>query len=450
MPTINLAEPGKGAAVGDTATLHGLAARQADRTPERTAVVWRNERLSFAELHRRADRLGHALRARGVGRETLVALYFERSTPAVVALLAILKTGGAYLPLDAGLPPERARTVCAAAGVARVLAGPAQCAALDGSGLPVDDLAALEQAAAGMPATPLDAGAAAGDLALVLHTSGSTGMPKAVELTHSNLLATIHAWETTHCLSSIKALAQCAHFAFAVFQSDVCRALCLGPTLVICPHEALVSPRRLVDLMRRERVGFVELVSSLARTLVAHAQDTGERLDFLEALVVGADRWFVRDHRSLARLLRPGARLTHVYGLSETTFDSTWHAGDVEDLAGHELVPLGRPFPHARVRDRFSARQPSQGASSPFVTGSRKSALVAAGSFTWLSRYVPSGCAATRTFRSATCRVMLPSSVDIAWIIAMAAAGRDATTCRSVSAPMRTSCEPVIACAPIR
>ena len=187
------------------------------------------------------------------------------------------------------------------------------------------------------------------DLALVLYTSGSTGTSKGVEITHGNLVNNVRLWEETHQLSDMKAIAQTAFMSFAVFQSDVFRALSLGLTLVICPPETLLSPGSLLQLLRREHVSFLEIVPSLVRLLLRYAQDNHQRLDFLRAMVVSADRWYVREHRALAQLMAPDTRLSHVYGLSETTFDSTWHDAMPAMLAPNDLVPIGRSFPGIRT-----------------------------------------------------------------------------------------------------
>ena len=338
--------------------LQYLLARHAADTPERTAIVWRDTRLSFAELERRANRLARILRAHGVKREVLVALYMRRSAPAVVALLAVLKAGGAYLPLDASFPPERVVAICSEARVSLVLAEAVEASALDMAAVPVLDLTAYEAEVAAAPDSAPPVCGKPSDLALVIYTSGSTGTPKGVEITQRSLASNVLFWEETQGLSRMGALAQCAFFSFAVFQSDVLRALCLGLTLVICPEDLLLSPRLLIDLMRRERVVFAELVPSLARALTAYCRERAERLDFIRLLVISADRWYVREHAELASLLAPDARLIHVYGLSETTFDTTWFEGQPDQCDPHELMPIGRPFPGMRVHLLDEAMRP--------------------------------------------------------------------------------------------
>jgi len=267
-------DPELSGASGDGLTIHLLVERQVARMPDAIAIVFRDTRLTFAELDLRANHLAQLLRARSVGRGTVVAIYTERSADAVAALLGVLKAGGAYLPLDASFPPERVAAIAADAGAALVLAGCAQAAAIP-SALPiVFDID-------GQPDNPPPPCNMPDDLALVLYTSGSTAKPRGVEITHASLVNNVLGWQQTHGLSAMGALAQTAFFAFAVFQSDVFRALGLGLTLVICPREALLSPRALLELMRREGVGFLEIVPSLMRTLLSYARKHGEQLDFL-------------------------------------------------------------------------------------------------------------------------------------------------------------------------
>ncbi|WP_246653500.1 non-ribosomal peptide synthetase [Nonomuraea guangzhouensis] len=156
------------------ATLTELFERQARRTPDAAAVECDGEVLGYAELDARANRLARLLAARGVGPERFVAVALPKSAALVVALLAIMKAGGAYLPVDPGLPAERIRFMLDDVRPVLTLAAP-------------EDLAALEAEAAMLPATPPETTCGPGNAAFVIYTSGSTGRPKGVVVEHRSL-----------------------------------------------------------------------------------------------------------------------------------------------------------------------------------------------------------------------------------------------------------------------
>ncbi|HEX8560038.1 MAG TPA: condensation domain-containing protein, partial [Pyrinomonadaceae bacterium] len=172
------------------ATVHELFERQARLTPHAPALVFESERVTYAELDERADRLAARLRRGGVGAESRVGVLLERSTELVVGLLGVLKAGGAYVPLDPEYPAERLRFMAEDAGLSLVLTGgklSGLAAALaQGAGaavVRVDDIG--EEDAGEEAARAHGAAVSPGNLAYVIYTSGSTGRPKGVALTHS-------------------------------------------------------------------------------------------------------------------------------------------------------------------------------------------------------------------------------------------------------------------------
>jgi len=164
--------------------LHELIEAQARRTPDAMAVVFEEDRLTYAELNRRAERLAHHLIGRGVGPDALVGLFVERSVDMVVGILGILKAGGAYLPIDTGYPQERVAFMLADGGVAVVLTHSSLVARL-----PIDNARAVclnGDLDAPAPAAP--PGVRPDHLAYVIYTSGSTGRPKGVCIEHRNIV----------------------------------------------------------------------------------------------------------------------------------------------------------------------------------------------------------------------------------------------------------------------
>src|SRR5438105_10658824 len=166
--------------------LHDLIEAQALRTPDQVAVVFEHERMTYGELNRRADRLAHHLRGRGVGPDAIVGLFIERSVDMVVGILGILKAGAAYLPIDTGYPQERVAFMLSDASVAVVVTQSGLV-----TRLPIDSARAVclngdLDAPAPTPGAPPPV--RPDHLAYVIYTSGSTGRPKGVCITHRNIV----------------------------------------------------------------------------------------------------------------------------------------------------------------------------------------------------------------------------------------------------------------------
>jgi len=338
--------------------IHLLIEQRAAAAPDAIAVVHQDTRLTYGEIDGRANRLAHHLRRLGVGPDRVVGIYLERSAEAVIALLAILKAGGAYLPLDASFPADRVAFILGDADVGIVLTDSAYADGLPAFNGKTILLDRFWPESASEPATPPSPCNDIADLGLLLYTSGSTGSPKGVEITHASLINNVFFWDETHGLSAASGLLQTAFFSFAVFQSDVFRALSYGKKLVICHREALLSPRSLLGLARRENADFVELVPTLLRGLLSYVKEHGERLDLFRVLVVSADRWYVREHEAVQQMCGPQTRFSHVYGMSETTFDGTYFVSTAATLDGAQLMPIGKPFPNVRSYILDTAGEP--------------------------------------------------------------------------------------------
>jgi len=221
--------------------LHQLFEVQVKRTPDEVAVVFGNQKLTYQQLNCRANQLAHYLRSLSVGADVLVGLCVERSLEMVVGLLGILKAGGAYVPLDPDYPKERLAYMLSDSQVSVLLTQnklvnqlpehKAHIICLD------TDWETISHKSEQNPVS----GAVAENLAYIIYTSGSTGNPKAVMVTHRNLVNAYMAWEETYQLRSLcTSHLQMASFSFDVFSGDMVRALCSGAKLVICPRECLL------------------------------------------------------------------------------------------------------------------------------------------------------------------------------------------------------------------
>jgi amino acid adenylation domain-containing protein len=304
--------------------VHRLFEAQAERTPEAVAVVLAGEALSYRELNARANRLARRLRRLGAGPETLVGIRAERSFEMVVALLAVLKSGSAYVPLDPALPAERLSFMIADAGIELLLTEE-----LPGSdGERDDNLAAVLS-----PENP----------AYVIYTSGSTGQPKGVVVSHRSLGNRLQYARAGDVLAS-DAFLQKTTISFDVSLLEIFAPLVTGGRTVLARPGGQQDPAYLVELIREQRITYTSFPPSLLNVLFR--QEGFDRCDSLRVVVTGGETVpAVLPGQFYERL--PGAGLLNRYGPTETTISVTsWLC---ERGGTPRSLPIGRPTAKARV-----------------------------------------------------------------------------------------------------
>jgi L-serine---[L-seryl-carrier protein] ligase len=319
------------------ATLPGLVARWAAETPEAPAVVFGETVVSYSQLHERSVRHAGQLVARGVKQGDIVAVMLPRSEQLVVALLAIARTGAAYLPLDLDSPPERMALVLDEAKPVVILAEGQMPAGL-GHGrftllAPADLDAPLNTITEELDLSRPE------DRAYVLYTSGSTGRPKGVEITHRNLGNFLRGMQLQLKPSAQDRFLAVTTVTFDIAGLELFLPLTAGACVVIASGEAVHNPPSLIDLIRRSAVTHIQATPSVWRILLASSET---KLDGVHALVGGE----ALSAELAARLKGMAARVTHFYGPTETTIWST-----VFELGatGGAAPPIGRPILNTQV-----------------------------------------------------------------------------------------------------
>jgi amino acid adenylation domain-containing protein len=334
---------------------------QVARDPDAPAIVSADGAvLSYDALNARANQLARYLRAHGAGEDQLVAICAGRSPELITAMLAVLKAGAAYVPLDPGYPAERIAAMLADCRPRIVLTNEdgrsvlrAALTGLKGQTPPVTDLEADLAAWAGLPAGNLtDSGPAPHHLAYVIYTSGSTGTPNGVLVEHRHLAAIAAAWEDALGLRPGLTHLQMASPAFDVCTADVVRALGFGGRLVLCPRELLADEAGLYEFIGRHGVNFADFVPAVLGPLAAYIESAGGTLAGFETLVCGSDAWPAEDARRVRALAGPQVRVLNAYGVTEAAIDSARYelpAGPGGPCRTSPRLPIGRPLPGVRL-----------------------------------------------------------------------------------------------------
>ncbi|ALN64398.1 non-ribosomal peptide synthase TIGR01720 domain protein [Lysobacter antibioticus] len=349
-------------AVPDASAI-ALFEAQVARTPDAVALMFGEQRIAYAELDRRADRLARRLQAEGIGPDSIVGLCVERSPDAVVGLLGILKAGGAYLALDPDYPSQRLAYML---GDARPVAVVTQASLR--SRLPESSARLiLIDSEDVVPDTPVRGSPLPEHLAYLLYTSGSTGRPKAVMGTHRNVASRLH-WdiETDGEVEEIYAQKTTVNFIDVLW--ELFMPLIRGQRVLVLTREQATEPERLIEALAEAGATRIVLVPSLLRALLDSGIDLAARLPKLYYWSCSGEALsFELANRFKAAL--PNARLLNIYGTSEF-WDATCFEARAEDSGDHG-VPLGRMIDNMRayVLDPFLRQVPVGAPGELYVAG---------------------------------------------------------------------------------
>ncbi|WP_197716708.1 non-ribosomal peptide synthetase [Methylocaldum marinum] len=330
-------------------TLPAQLEAQASRRPKATALVFDDGVLSYAELNARANRLAHFLIGRGGGPERIVAVALPRSADMIIGLLAVLKTGAAYLPIDPNYPAERIDFICQDAGPACVITNTAIAPGLP-EAMPRIILDRTETAEALALAPDTNPGDAERILPLsphhaayVIYTSGSTGTPKGVVVPHAGMPNLAEALIEHFGITSESRILQFASFSFDASVMELLMTFPAGAALVVPPPGALVG-EILADTLKRHAV---------SHALIPPAVLAGLPPDCFEdfrTLIVGGDAC----PPDLIARWSEGRRMINAYGPTEATICATLS----QDLSGAVMPSLGRPIRNTRIYVLDRALQP--------------------------------------------------------------------------------------------
>ncbi|GAA4897720.1 hypothetical protein GCM10023223_10040 [Stackebrandtia albiflava] len=328
-----------GLAIPEDATVDGLVTARAAAAPAAVAVVDGDRRVTYGELETRANRLAHLLRDHGAGPETLVGVCLDRSADMVVSLLAILKAGAAYLPLDRDYPAARIEFMVADTAAPLVITDTALASRLPDTAARLLLLDTLGDELAEHPETPPDTMSTTDGLAYVIYTSGSTGTPKGVQVTHRNINRLVHNRYADVTASDV--VAQVSNCSFDAYTFECWGALVNGATMAVIGKDTTLHAPALRGALERHGVSTMFLTSALFHQ---HLLEDPAIFSGLKTVLYGGEAI----DRSTADRLVSGddgpSVLMHVYGPTETTTFATAHRVTRDRHTATPTLPIGAPI----------------------------------------------------------------------------------------------------------
>ena len=327
-------------------TIQEAFEQQVERTPQASALIHAGKRWSYEQLNGDANRLGGWLIQQGIGQDCRVGICLERSADTVVALLATLKTGATYVPLDPAFPVERLRFMMEDAALGCVITHASLRDKLPGNTqkiLVMDGEGGWRREGSGN----LGVSTSSSEVAYVIYTSGSTGHPKGVQGTHRAAINRFAWMWKKYPFQPGEVCCQKTNLGFVDSIWEIFGPLLAGVPSVIIPEEAVRDPELLVQELGREHVTRMVLVPSLLRALLENVPNLQERVPELRLWSCSGEILAVELAAKFRQVL-PKARLLNIYGSSEVAADVTCHEVGESDWMACS-VAIGRPISNAQI-----------------------------------------------------------------------------------------------------
>lgn len=321
---------------GDIPSIHAAFEELVQKDPERTAVVLNDKSVSYGALNARANKIARLLCEKGVKTDDIIGLSLRRSPEMIAAILGILKSGAAYLPLDADYPAERIRYMAEDAGVVCILSDNETGPQLNIENIPLINIDT--DIREDLPDSNPNCSMTADNLVYVIYTSGSTGKPKGVMVSHRNLYNLARAQIKTFRITEKSRLLQFASISFDAAASEIFTTLLSGATLVLIDKATQASGLELMDYIKKQNISVSTLPPSVLRVLPA------EQLGSIETLI-SAGETLTPD---LAEKWCAGRYMINAYGPTEGTVCASAHG--FTEIAGDTVsVPIGEAIDNVRL-----------------------------------------------------------------------------------------------------
>ena len=340
--------------------VHELFELQVERRPEAIAIVCEGEEITYAELNRRADQTARRLRGSGVAPETLIGVALERSVEMVVALLGILKAGGAFVSFDLTYPKERLAFLLADTGVRLLIARPHLLEKLppfDGEIVFPEESGAIDPVSAIGPVSPIGPIAVGPEqLAYLFYTSGSTGQPKAVLTSHRGVVNYLTFNNKAYELTGADTVLQLASLSFDASVRDILNPLVTGARLVLVNNTDVRDPEILLSTMSEQRVTcLLSVVPSLLHALTDAAHSRAHAPEHLRLILTSGENLLLSECAKARATFGDALTIVNQYGATECTMSQSLYVVPRADTViprGHMesgTALAGKPIANAQL-----------------------------------------------------------------------------------------------------
>ena len=325
--------------------VHQLFAETAASCPERIAITYMGQHLTYRELDQLSTRLAFLLRKKGVVRESIVAMLLDISPQMIIGMLAVLKAGGCYLPLKPEFPPERLQFMLKDSGARHLLTSSGHRAALGdfaGEFIDVFDEALDRASDAELPNINQP-----GDMMYIIYTSGSTGEPKGVMIEHRNVVSLMKNSRFPYEISASDVWSMFHSYCFDFSVWEIYGALLYGGRLLMVPKEIILSPAAFVALVKQEGVTVLSQTPGAFYNFIAEELKRSDRDLALRYVTFGGEALqpvMIKEWRRKY----PKTRLVNMYGITETTVHVTFKEITDDDIE-HNISNIGLPLPTLRT-----------------------------------------------------------------------------------------------------
>jgi amino acid adenylation domain-containing protein len=329
--------------------LHELVEAQAQRWPERTAVIWKDRQLTYGELNTRANQLAHYLRSRNVGPNVRVAICLEPSLDFAIAVLGVLKAGGACVPLDPNYPQERLAYMLQDVGAPVLITEAGRVGGNASRGCDILLLADASTILSKQPSANPDRSAQPNDIAYVIYTSGSTGKPRGVLLAHAGLVNYNFNMARVYSMSAEDRVLQFCSLSFDIAVEEIFIAWLSGATLVMKSGDMPLAVPEFLPWVERQGITVLDLPTAYWHEWMHQLPElTKSAPDCLRLTIVGGERVTAKAYAAWAGSVGRRVRWINTYGPTEASIAATMFEPEI-GAAPLENIPIGRPLANTCV-----------------------------------------------------------------------------------------------------